>query len=881
MADDNTQADTTGDFSSPDANLTKAPQSGDDSTDPKEIADVKKWFDRLDTGRKFDKESLINISLDRRYLMGARGKFTVDVPIAQTFVDILQSFLFTKDPTVECDPSPLSEPPPQKQILAKSLNQILQQRQQQAQAMSQVAQQGKAAAMAHGLSQEQVAQLAAKGHEILQNAGAGKTPDFPAPPDPSTGVDATQLQPTQTVNPMDPQVQQLVQQIMQPYQQKRDDAKQFADTMEVVVQKFWDTAKLKNCGKRVVRSGLSVGTGWMKAQWVERMGVDLTVRQQIMDLKEQIARMTENAKVIAEDEVSDIDSRKAELEQQLAGIEGKDQVVEARGFMCEFVPAQDVQVSPEVDLADYCNARWLAHHTYPTMEQACADYPDQDDKIREKAQRYFPVQPKDMKPGDTGYIERQYMGEGNSTAVPSDAEAFRSTDQQGTTSGQMDKEPCVHVIEIYDRLTTNVITLIKGLAGYAKKPFVPSIASTRGHPLFLLGVGYIDGSRHPRSLISRTSAILDEYNAVRTNYREARRRAIPKTAYDATNLEKDEIDKLAQATIGEMVPIKQIDPTKPLSNALVPIAYNQIDMALFDTQVILSELEQCWGVAEALAGAQQQVKTATEAELQNTGTHTRLGFIQDEIDAVFSDLAQYTAELALQALSDQEVQEIAGPWALWPEGMTIEDMGVTLSIGVQAGSSGKPNSALQMQAWSQIYPQLKDGIAIIGKLRQSSNDEIADCMEALLQETIRRVGDRSDATAFLPDPPPTPPPPPPDTRPTDETAYNGPQMVAAAQILADIRGKVISSISGTALLNALFPKIPLAQIAKIVAGAQPQPGDPPTQIKSKNVETNTAEQKQPGEQNPNPPPAPNPTAQTIPETAPTAVPTSTAGAPPV
>src|SRR6202012_3651334 len=112
----------------------------------------------------------------------------------------------------------------------------------------------------------------------------------------------------------------------------------------------------------------------------------------------------------------------------------------------------------------------------------------------------------------------------------------------------------------------------------------------------------------------------------------------------------------------------------------VPIAYNQIDAALFDTQVILSELEQCWGVAEALSGAEQQVKTATEAELQNTGTHTRLGFIQDEMDETFSDLARYTAEICLQAMDANEVQEIAGPWALWPEGMTVEDMGVTLSI---------------------------------------------------------------------------------------------------------------------------------------------------------------------------------------------------------
>jgi hypothetical protein len=305
-----------------------------------------------------------------------------------------------------------------------------------------------------------------------------------------------------------------------------------------------------------------------------------------------------------------------------------------------------------------------------------------------------------------------------------------------------------------------------------------------------------------------------------------------------------------------MVGIDSANPDQPLNTILAPVTYNGVDAALYDTSTIRAELEQIWGIAEALSGASVTQQTATESELQNNGTQMRGSKRSDDLDDVFSDLAQYTAEQLLQVMDEQDAIEQAGPWALWPTGLTLQDMNILTSVRVTAGSSGRPATSMQQQAWATLLPQINVMIEQIGKLRGSSPDEIADCKEQLLIETARRVGDRIDPTRFLPDAPRTPPPPPPDLRPLADTALNGAQIQAILQILVDMRGKAIAAPSAMALIKAAAPKVPDQLITEMVKGALPMPGDPPTEIKSKNVQARSPESKNPSEVNPNPPPMP-------------------------
>jgi hypothetical protein len=86
-----------------DAGIAQA-NAADGGVAEQEMADVKKWQKRIKEGREFDKLARKRYAIDRQFARGDKGGFRVALPIAATYVDILKSFLYAKDPDLDCQP---------------------------------------------------------------------------------------------------------------------------------------------------------------------------------------------------------------------------------------------------------------------------------------------------------------------------------------------------------------------------------------------------------------------------------------------------------------------------------------------------------------------------------------------------------------------------------------------------------------------------------------------------------------------------------------------------------------------------------------------------------------------------------------------------------
>jgi hypothetical protein len=820
----------------------------DASDDPKDArsdkakrtdqASATQWMKTISTARKFDENARTQYALDRRYLRGSRGAYGVEVPLAPSYVDVLQSVVFVKQPGVNVGASEMTQPPPQKKILAMAIEDITAVRKQQQNAQQQAAAAGQQ--IASQLDPQQVAALAEQGRKALIAKGAGQPGQPPLPPPPSPNGDPLPPPGPVQIADNDPDVLQRLQQLMAPYQQKRDDAKQFGETLEIVITKMWQQAVMKKIGEAWVRSGLSVGVGWFKAFWQERMGEDPLVQQQLHDLQEKMASIqATQACIDSGDYQADEDAERASLQQQINGLQANIDVIVERGFVAYVVQPEDMQVAIDApQLTDYKDGSWIAERSFFNADRMKTDFGLTDDKLK-ACTCYYAVKPKNTIQQDTGNVAAVQGGNGfasNAYGGPATAtEADRYVKSADRNNNETDsEEPFYCVWEIWDRISSNVLTICDGLKDFAKAPFVPKIGSTRGNPYFLLAIGMINGSRHPRSYITRSASLFDEYNAARTNWRTARQRAIPKTGYNKHNMAEKDVDALSGATIGEMVGLTPLNPQTPIKDLLQPIAYNQIDAALFQTAPIEAELEKIWGVQNALMSSVQVSKTATEAEIQESGTKSRTGYIIDLIDSVFDDFAKYTAETAMQALSEEDVQGMAGPWALWPEGMPVEEMNQLLTVNIDAGSSGKPKTAMQQQAWGAIAPVLMQNIQTIGQLRGSSPDEIADCLEEVVQQSITIAGLRVDASQFLPDPPRVPPEPvPPTPPPASEDALQGLQTAELLAILNEVKSGAMAPDAATILIAQAYRGFDPKAIDAMVKASLPAPGTPPMPTESR------------------------------------------------
>ena len=599
-----------------------------------EEADVTAWHKRIEFAREFDKDARKGYARDRRYCRGSSDPqvFTVSVPIAATYVNILTGFLYARNPETSCQPA--------------------------------------------------------------DSAGPSRV----------------------------------------------EDAKMLSRTLEIVIDSLWKKGRLKAVADPFVRSGLSVGIGWFKAAWHRETERDPATEKQIGTLQAQIAALQNTERELAEGYAPNPDELRAQYEQQLAALEaGVDQVISSV-LVLDFVRAEDMQCAVSLPcLRDYVTSPWVAQRIFMPLEDAKAAYPEHAERF-DSATKFYNVRQTDAEK-DAGSIGA------------SDADSY-STGSSGQATADGD-EACVCLWEIWNLKTRQFATIAVGLKRYLREWTTPDQASTRFYPFFQWAPLWVDGRRHPQSLVDRSRELLDEYDRIRTNYREHRRRAIPKMAFDAGLVEAGEADKMKAGAIGEMIPIN-LSGQAP-NTVLFPIQYNQIDPALYDTSTIRSELELVWGIQEALSSTITVAKTATEADIQQQGTESRIGYARDTLDEVLSDFALYTAELALSpnALTHEDVVAIAGPEAFW---VNIEDLGMLdslVSVDIRAGSSGKPATAMKQQQWSVLLPQLQQAVVQIGELRQSPPADIADRLEQLVVETIKRTGDTGiDPYSIIPQLPP-------------------------------------------------------------------------------------------------------------------------------
>lgn len=676
----------------------------------KEAANVRRWLKDIQEAREFDKAARKQYALDRKYARGDSGDFEVDVPIAGVYVDILTSFLYARDPDLDVQPAETVKPPSNTELIDQVRDEVLNDEVIKQQAME--------IGMQAAMQAEQAGPQMGPEGEVMP------------PPDPAMiGQQAAQ-------EFMQQQMKQRADDLVEPYRQAQKDAKQFSGTLELVVSRVWKKAALQAQMDWCVRSGLTVAVGWIKASWQESRDDDPVIRGKMNQVQDNLKKIEALQRDIAEDEGDlTLDEQQAELEQMLKGLEQQVEVVVARGMAFDFYPAEDVQVATECRaIALYKDAPWIATRTFMTIDDAKADFPRIAEKLR-NASRYYQVKPTDASERrDSGRLAE---------------ENTNAEDADGYKPGGDGSKGSVCVWEVQDRSSSTVFVVIEGLEMYAVEPYSPPAAS-RFYNMFLWSPIKVDGERHPQSLITRSAALLDEYNRVRSNYAEHRRRCIPKMGFDATNYEPAEIKKLEAGGTGEMIPLKPVRPGDNIANAVVPIQYNGIDQALYDTSAIRSELEMIWGIQEALSSTIRTAKTATEAEIQQSGTNARTGYMVETLDAMLSDLADYTSEIVLQKMSREDAVAIAGRWAFWPEDMSIDELHGLATVSIRAGSSGKPNTTAERESWAAILPILQEAIAQVGQLRQSDPEEIADCIEELIGATLEKAGIRTEASMFLP-----------------------------------------------------------------------------------------------------------------------------------
>lgn len=519
----------------------------------------------------------------------------------------------------------------------------------------------------------------------------------------------------------------------------------FAETATIVVSNLWKRARLKRAARKVVRSTLSVGVGWLKVVMNNETRTDPQVQAQLNDLRENLNDLRGQAELISDPDTNELgddelEAEIAEFERLQVSLQNRLEVVHQYGIAIDFVKAEDMQVSLDVDdLCDYLDADWVANEIFVRVDDIPKRFERLSKQDAKSATVYFQQKPK------TRAQKEEWAASGD---ISGDGMRYNKGMQAGGGM-QGDGPEYARVVEIWDNREGHIKTVVEGIKKWAVEPYQPPYWTSRFYPYFLLALFETDGERHPQSLSYRLKKLQDEYSTKRSNGRLTAERSVPGTIFDKRGMSPEDARKVEQSTHMEYIGLQSTtgdDIRKLFAAKPVPT----VDPLVFDTRQVVTDMERISGVQEALSQSISVQKTATEAAIQDQGFNTRSSADRDMLEDLLNDLAQYCTELAIQAIPPDVVQRMAGPMSFWPTGMAPEDVVTLVEIEILAGSTGKPAKDAEQQAWSVILPLIQNMMMAIQQAQLQGNVPLAEAMRNLLAETFRRLDERVNIDQFIP-----------------------------------------------------------------------------------------------------------------------------------
>lgn len=532
----------------------------------------------------------------------------------------------------------------------------------------------------------------------------------------------------------------------------------FATTLELVISRLWKKGRLKAAARKQVRSALTVGPGYFKAIFVLEDDENPEHQRDLNDLRDNIAKfqaLQKQLSEVPEASTDQVDTWIEEMQAQETALLEKVEASIVKYLVIDFIPAQNWQCSLDVACTeDYLDANWNANHIFVLKDELCEKFPRLTEEEIKSATVYYQRRETDKTPinelselspqlgGGIAADQSEQFTKGSSASSGSGNSSATSTPDNGPEFAK--------IVELWDKRDNKVKTMVEGIKRWAKEPYVPRYGSTRFFPYFRLAFYEVDGERHPQSLSGRLYKLQDEYSASRSSWRQMRERAIPATIFNATNLTEQDVRKIEQSTHQEFIGIAPIDPTRPLKDNFTPKAYEHVDPRMFENGPIKEDMEKISGVQEALQSSVTAPKTATEANIQQSGFASRTTSDRDAVEDLLTDFAQYTAEISIQCLTTQDAQRIAGPAAFWPHGMSIDDIVTMVEVDIKAGTTGKPNREEDKQTWAQLMPTIQGAILAITQSIAAGDLASAKALSELIRMTMTIMGDDTDPELFIP-----------------------------------------------------------------------------------------------------------------------------------
>lgn len=521
------------------------------------------------------------------------------------------------------------------------------------------------------------------------------------------------------------EAQALIADFQQGYAREQQ-LKKFGQTLEVLMEHAANEQNpldLKTAMKRLVRRACATGVGYVEIDFQREMGPASETLAKLNDARTRLAHLERLQQEAAEGEITEVDAEMAELRLSVEALMNEPEIVLREGLVYDY--PQSTRVIPDRNCKSLVGFIGACHVTIERTYSV--------DEVRE----IFGV---DVTGAFTPYTGDKKRGDGAARDMMDD-EAGQGELSLGDTS-QASRQQFVCVWKIYDRPSGLVYWIADGHDKPLRDPAPPSVFVPDFWPVYALTFNDVE-SEDELFPPSDVTLLLDqqrEINRSRQGQREHREAARPRWVYGRGAIDEADIPALKRARPFDAVGLN-IAPGQKVGDIFDAIKVPGVDPNLYETNQFFTDMQLTVGTSPARLGGLAKA-TATESAIAESSASEDDQSGIDDLDAFLTMVARASSQVLMREMSGEQVVNIVGPGAVWPglmddTGMApqfpaLSDVDIVNEVWleIQAGSSGKPNQAIEIRNWKEMLPFLLQ----MGSIPPTW----------LARETIRRLDDRID-----------------------------------------------------------------------------------------------------------------------------------------
>jgi hypothetical protein len=472
---------------------------------------------------------------------------------------------------------------------------------------------------------------------------------------------------------------ELIQDAVQGYQRKQQYDK-IGRTLEILYhhQMREQNPTFKVEAKQCVRRTVTCGVGYVRTAFQRDLARDPSTIKQLADSTGRLAKIEALiANCQSPEESEQYQAEKAELANAVAALEARPEIAVREGIQWSWPTS--TQVIPDRrcrQLVGFIGANHLTIEHMMTVGEV---------------QEVFQVK-----------LDRtDYQGYQRLTAGKGIDSSYARRSDGDTHEGDL-----VCIYEVQDKKTGTVFFLCDGHKDYIRQPAPPKVDVEGFWDIDVLVFNTCENEYdlYPPSDVRLLMHQQKELNRSREALREHRIAATPR--WGAIIPIADEV----RAAIKGAAPFTTIElgkglpPGAKIADVFGPIPMPPIDPAMYDANPIHDDVSRVGGSSDAnfqvTSGG-----TATESTIAEGARVSSVDDNKDDLDEWLTAVARKGGQILFKEVSKRTVLKIVGPGAMWPE-FSTDEIREELYLEIIAGSSGRPNKAMDVANFERMAPTL-------------------------------------------------------------------------------------------------------------------------------------------------------------------------------